>query len=65
LIFLGMAFACDQELVQPESPAVKNEAAVTTLAAAAATPKEMIVCDQKGGRIAIVDINNANKITWE
>lgn len=37
----------------------------TTTAAVAATPKEIIICDQKNARIIMVDIANGNAITWE
>ncbi|WP_315817678.1 DUF6528 family protein [Paraflavitalea speifideaquila] len=37
----------------------------STTAAAAATPKEIIICDQKNARIIIVDVANGNAITWE
>jgi hypothetical protein len=63
VICLAFVAGCTREssLSTPE----KNDGANVASAEAAATPKEMIICDQKNNRIVMVDINNGNKITWE
>jgi hypothetical protein len=62
-VSLLLALSCKRENseVSPNLP-LETTAAVTL---AAATPKEMIICDQKNARIIMVDVANSNKITWE
>jgi hypothetical protein len=60
---LLLALACKRDPVTPEEAAVPGTQAA--VAAAAATPREVIICDQKNARIIMVDVANGNTITWE
>lgn len=65
---LLLACACKQENIRPSSPDPSGNtktADVNANVAAAATPKEIIICDQKNARIIMVDVANGNAITWE
>ena len=63
LLCIALIAGCTREtsISTPQENAGLNAAA----AEAAATPKEMIICDQKNNRIVMVDVNNGNKVTWE
>jgi hypothetical protein len=63
LLCLCFVVSCTRE-TSISTFAENAEAGITSLAAAA-TPKEMVICDQKNSRIVMVDINNGNAITWE
>ncbi|MGX5816906.1 DUF6528 family protein [Chitinophaga lutea] len=57
-------FSCTRDQSDPGvTPLTDEKAAVAE--EAAATPKEIIICDQKNARIIMVDIANGNTITWE
>jgi hypothetical protein len=61
---LLLAMSCKREKTEaPESIQTGTER--SDVAAVAATPKEIIICDQKNTRIIMVDIANGNAITWE
>lgn len=60
-VFL-LLLACKQENAATLEPLRQPE---KTAAAAAAAPKELIICDQKNARIIMVDVANGNSITWE
>ncbi|HEY1164908.1 MAG TPA: DUF6528 family protein [Chitinophaga sp.] len=64
---LLLALACKQENLRPSNadPSNTKTADVNANLAAAATPKEIIICDQKNARIIMVDVANGNAITWE
>lgn len=57
-----LSFACKRENVSvtPETPETRQ-----SVETAAATPREIIICDQKNARIVMVDVANGNAITWE
>lgn len=58
-----LSFGCKRDNADAVStvlPETRQSAAT-----AAATPKEIIICDQKNARIVMVDIANGNAITWE
>lgn len=60
---LLLALACKRDSTAPERlPVPDTRSAVT---AEAATPREIIICDQKNARIIMVDVANGNAITWE
>jgi hypothetical protein len=61
---LLLAFACKRE--NRDTPSPVNEQPVRAgVKAAAATPQEIIICDQKNARVIMVDVANNNTITWE
>ncbi|KAH0533496.1 hypothetical protein FGG08_007706, partial [Glutinoglossum americanum] len=64
VISLLLAMACKRDnanTLQHNNDAPAPEKAIP----AAATPKEIIICDQKNARIIMVDVANGNAITWE
>lgn len=62
---LLLAIACKREGIGSEQqPALQQDASSTNVTLAA-TPKEIIICDQKNARIIMVDVANNNAITWE
>ncbi|HVI48634.1 MAG TPA: DUF6528 family protein [Chitinophaga sp.] len=56
-----MTLACKRDSVAPSASNNTQSASVHT----EATPKELIICDQKNARIIMVDVANNNTVTWE
>ncbi len=65
LIPLSLLFACKRETTQPVPAGDNGVGGRTPSTDVLVTSKEMIICDQKNARIAIIDVANGNKITWE
>ncbi len=62
---LALAAVSCKEDPNPVAPAVNRPATLSATEEALATPKEIIICDQKNARIIMVDVANGNAITWE
>jgi hypothetical protein len=66
ILSLVFTLGCKRELSQSSVTDDASELITTeALAAEEATAKEIVICDQKNGRIVMVDVANSNKITWE
>jgi hypothetical protein len=67
VLSLVLVLGCKKELSQ--QPVTDDSAELLTaeapLATEEATAKEIVICDQKNGRIVMVDVANSNRITWE
>lgn len=62
-VTLLLAFACKRENGDKIAPL--SEKPVKAAVQAAATPREIVICDQKNARVIMVDVANGNAITWE
>ncbi|MCD2424264.1 DUF6528 family protein [Niabella pedocola] len=65
LLFTPACNKTNTNLNDGPAAAKKLSSEVSGAVTAAATPREVIICDQKNARIIMVDIANNNQITWE